>query len=281
MGGVAKYTSTDAGTQLKLLTETSDRGDKGLAVNIQDQTTSVLTIPFLQTRTVVTLAVDTVQGSRTLTLTGGHGALVGEILELADTSNNTFMQAEILVVATDLITLDQPITQIFLAAGPTTVVVSSKDMLVDGSSTPQIFSILPLPTQSGDMVRIIVGIEGPSEMDFTTFGSDDSLTNGCVLRLKKSDGTFKNLFNFKSNGDFIQQGFDEAFLRPKQGNATHGLFSRVTWGGQDKHGVVIRLDGALGEELQVVIQDDLTVAGPSTNTKFTLLAQGHELQMLP
>ena len=112
-------------------------------------------------------------------------------------------------------------------------------------------------------------------MDFTTFGSGPALTNGCVLRIKNPDGTFKNLFNFKSNSDFIEQGFDHAFLAPKTGNTFTGFTSRVTWGGQSKHGVVIRLDGTLGEELQLIIQDDLIASG---NTRFHLTAQGHEIQ---
>jgi hypothetical protein len=149
--------------------------------------------------------------------------------------------------------------------------------LVDGSVTPAIFSILPLSTQAGDMVRIIMEIRGGANqaMDFSKFGSDTALTNGCVVRINNGDGTFKNLFNFKSNGDFIEQGFDNAFLEPKGGNTITGFTARVTWGGQSKHGVVIRLDGALGEALEVVVQDDLA---STNNTRFHLIAQGHELQ---
>jgi hypothetical protein len=65
-------------------------------------------------------------------------------------------------------------------------------------------------------------------------------------------------------------------LQPKQGNTIKGFTSRLTWGGQSKHGVVIRLDGNLGEELQVLIQDDLVTA--SANTVFNMIAQGHEVQ---
>jgi hypothetical protein len=254
----------------------SDRNVEGAAVFVQDQTSPILTVPFLIGRAFVTLAVDTVLDSRDITLTGGHGTLVGEVMELADTVALKFMQSTVVAVNTNVITLDQPVNRVYLAAGPTIVQRSSEDLLVDGSSTPQVFSILPLPSQAGDMVRIIMEIEGTTDMDQTTFGSDDALFNGCVIRMREDDGNFKNLFNFKSNGDFLAQGFDHSFLQPKLGNAIRGFAGRITWGGQSKHGVVIRLDGSLAERLEVVIQDDLTLG---VNTKFKITAQGHELQM--
>lgn len=254
--------------------ETTNRGNTGVAVLVQDQTSPLLTVPILIGRATATLASDTILDDRDITLTAGHGTLVGEIIELADTVALKFMQARVTVVNVNVITLDQPVNRVYLAAGPTVVQRSSDDMLVDGSVTPQIFSILPLPSQAGDMVRIIMEIEGSTDMDQTTFGSDAALINGCVLRVREEDGNFKNLFNFKTNGDFLSQGFDHSFLQPKTGGATRGFSSRVSWGGQSKHGVVIRLDGSLAERLEIIIQDDLSVGA---NTKFKITAQGHEL----
>jgi hypothetical protein len=255
--------------------ETSDRGTTALGIFAQDQTTPVLTVPFLQGRASVSLAVDTVLESRTITLNGGHGTLVGEIIELADPEALKFMQSQVINVNVNVITLDQPVNRVYFAA--TAIAQRSSDvMLINGSVTPQVFSILPLPSQAGDMVRIILEIEGDADMDSASFGSDVALTNGCVIRVSEPGGTFKNLFNFKTNGDFLSQGFDHTFLQPRvPGNNTRAFNSRVTWGGQSKHGVVIRLDGSLNEQLQVVIQDDLTLG---VNTKFKITAQGHELQ---
>lgn len=255
--------------------ETSDRGNTALKAFIQDQTSPVLTVPLLLGRAALTLTADTVIDSRDINVLSGHGVTVGEIIELADASSMKFMQAAATSTTATTITLDQPVNRIYTITG-SIVQASSKELLVDGSVTPIIFSVLPLPNQVGDMVRVILEIRGTNNgaMDFTTFGSAPELTNGCVLRVKNSDGTFKNEFNFKSNSDFMQQGFDHEFLEPKGGNTQTGFVSRLTWGGQSKHGVVIRLDGSLGEELQLLIQDDLTVG----NTRFHLTAQGHELQ---
>jgi hypothetical protein len=254
--------------------ETSDTGNTAQRVYVQDQTSPVLTVPFLIERSQTTLAVDAVVNSRTVTLTTGHGALVGEILEIADSVAGTnFIQSEILVVAGDVITLDKPVNYPYPAA-TSLVVVSSDDILVDGSVTPKIFSVLPLSQQSGDMVRIIWEMRSTNTMDFETFGGASSLTNGCVVRVNNGDGTYRNLFNFKSNGDVIEQTFDYDF-QVNTGNSVRGFTARLTWGGQSKHGVVIRLDGSKSQSLELVVQDDLTGIN---NDRFHLTAQGHELQ---
>jgi hypothetical protein len=270
MTGISQYPSP-------LPIETSDRGTRGVAVFIQDQTTGVLDVPFLNQLSTPTLALDTVADgtNRDITLTAGHGltvADIGDIVELADTTNGSFfMQAEITGVAGDVITLDSPINRVYTTAA-SLVAVSDDDMNVDGSVTPVVFSVLPFSIQKGDMVRIIAEIRDNSPMDFETFGGITALTNGCVVRINNGDGTYRNLYNFKSNGDIIEMAFDHDFFLNNGGNI-RGFTSRLTWGGQSKHGVVIRLDGALGEALEFVIQDDLTGL-----TRMHWTAQGSEVQ---
>lgn len=253
--------------------ETSERGNVGVAVFIQDQTTKPLSVPFLKERSPSTLAIDVAAGDRVINLSPGHGAVVGDILELSIIGGSDFLQSEILSINVDAITIDQPSNRDY-AISETFVTSSIQSMLIDGSVTPQVFSVLPLPGQSADVVRIIVEITGSSAMDFEKFGSNPALVNGCVLRVKRQDGSFFNLFNFKTNGDFIRQAFDYAF-QVNNANNVRAFTSRTTWGGQSKHGVVIRLEGDLEEELQIVVQDNLT---GGDNTEFRLQAQGHAVQ---
>jgi hypothetical protein len=242
-------------------------------VFVQDQTTESLDVPLLFERTSTTVAVDTAIGDRTVDLTSAASASVGDILEMAEADSGNFLQSRILSISVNEVTIDQPVNRVYKAGS--VAVISTDDMLVDGSVTPQVFSILPLPNQAGDMVRVLIDIRGSAAMDFSTFGSDPALTNGCVLRVKRKDGTFRNIFNWKNNGDFINRSLDHEFL-VNVGNNQRAFVSRTTFGGQSKRGVVIRLDGALGEELQVVIQDDLVTG--SLNSEFRMIAQGHELQ---
>lgn len=51
--------------------------------------------------------------------------------------------------------------------------------------------------------------------------------------------------------------------------------SRAILNPNSDYGVVIRLNPALNEQLEVVVQDDLTVAGID---KFRVIAQGSEVQ---
>ena len=253
--------------------EESDRGGRGVAVYIQDQTTGVLDLPFLQQLNTSTLAADAVVGATTVMLSPGHGTNIGDIIELASNSDGSlFMQARALGVAGDVITICTPVNVAY-TTGDSSVVISNDNMAVDGSSTPVVFAVNPLPIQSGDMVRVICGITDNADMDFETFGGiNGGLTNGAVMRVNNGDGTYRNLANFKTNGAIELYSYDARYFE-NNGGGTRGFSARMTWGSQGKHGVVIRLDGALGESLEMVIQDDLT-----SLLAMYWLAQGSELQ---
>jgi len=248
--------------------ETSVRGDTASLVFLEDQTSQSLYLPFLQNRIVFGITAPTTIDTRTFTATGGHGILAGQILEFSD--GNIFMVALVLSVSVNNITIDTPfnhsykITDLFFRA--------TDDLLVDGSVTPKIFSLLPTSGQSGDIISIIIVITSTMDMDFTKFGSQPPLTNGCVLRVKLENGDFTNLLNFKTNGEFIHYAFTHEF-ESKSGGGEFGFVAEATLGGQENSGVVIRLDGDLNEEFQIIIQDDLT----SGLTSLRLFGLGHEV----
>jgi hypothetical protein len=249
--------------------ERSDRGGIGIPVFVQDQTTEMLSVPFLNDRGIFTLATPSVIDARAFTATAGHGILVDKILEFANAT--TFMQARVLSVAVNAIEIDTPFNHSYGASDVMTR--STDDLMVDGSTTPMIFTIKPAGDQAGDINRIILIIESNSSMDFTKFGSISPLDVGCVLRIKRADGDFRNVMNFKTNGEFIENSFDHVF-EEKSGGGGFGFVGRSTFNGQDKRGVTVRLDGNLNEEMQVIIQDDLS----SGLTKFRMIGQGSELQ---
>lgn len=251
------------------LIEVSDRGDRSLSVNITDQTTPSLDIFFLEALSATTIAASVAVDDTTFTATTGHGIVIGNVIEIANT--DIFLQAIVLNVTADLIEVDTPMNHAYVSGA--TLVISNKDMNVVGTSgTPRIFSILPGPAQSGDITRIILNILDGSAMDFSTFGGISELANGCVLRIKRENGDFQNLFNWKTNGEFIIRSFDHTF-QTKVGGGLHSFVSRSTYAGQDKRGVTLRIDGARGEEIQLLVRDDL-----SALSLMSVVAQGHELQ---
>ena len=115
-------------------------------------------------------------------------------------------------------------------------------------ASPGVYIIKPIPGQFWDITRVIFIIESAANnMDFTEFGSIAALTNGCVLR--KKDGVIQNVFNWKTNGEFINHSFDHSF-QAKTGGGGSGFVSRSSFAGPSKRGVTIRLNGDDGDELQ-------------------------------
>jgi len=260
--------------QLGLATpvETSGRGTLGVPVFIQDQTTQSLDLLFSQDLDTATLDGATTVSSRFFDVAAGDGTkfAVGNLIEIA--RNSTFMQAHVLGIVSDTIEIESPINSVYPDGN--TVFIKDDNLKVDGSVTPQVFSISPEPLQVGDINRIIISLEGTLAMDSGTFGPLVALTNGVVLRIKKADGDFINLVNFKTNGDIVSKSFAHSFL-PNNGQNVRLFVAQLTWAGSQNHGVTQRLDGNFFEELQIVIQDDLTNAAFVT---FVLTAQGHETQ---
>ena len=88
-----------------------------------------------------------------------------------------------------------------------------------------------------------------------------------MFRKENDDGTFTNYWNIKNNGEIGEMCYDKNY-DDKAPAGLYGLTARLTFGGQSKIGVVIRLTE--GEELQLVVQDDLTGL-----ESFRIMAEGH------
>jgi len=250
--------------------ETSARGETGSLTRLQDETTRMLELFFTNKLAKFQLASSPDPLSNNFDVLAGHSIAVGNIIELGKADN--FIQAEVITVVTNAISINQIIGGVY----PTGVDFdnSSKDMLVDGSVTPVIFTLKPSPGQFGDITRILMGIQSTTQMDFSLFGGAAALAKGCLLRVKRSNGEFNNLFSWATNGGFTLRSLD-SITQAKVGGGEHSFIARSSFGGQDKRGVVVRLEGLEGEELQIVIQDDLT----SGNTLLQIIAQGHELEV--
>tara|TARA_R110000851_G_scaffold188171_2_gene338154 strand:- start:22373 stop:23248 length:876 start_codon:yes stop_codon:yes gene_type:complete len=254
--------------------ETSNRGGTGVPVFVQDQTTGPLDLHFVQFITSLILAVDTIVNSNSITVQSGHGLTTGDAgthIALFDVASSTFTSAELVSVAGDVLLLDSPMPRIF-AVGVATAAAFLKNMNVDGSITPQVFSVSARENISGDIVAIAMEFRDTIPMDFDTFGGLPQLTNGVVLRVNNGDGTYRNLFNFKSNGDIILMAVTHDFTQ-NNGGGVRGFNAHLTFGGQENHGVVIRLDWTRSEALELVVQDDLTGL-----TSMDWIGQGSEVQ---
>jgi len=248
----------------------------GIPVNVQDQTTEIIDLHLSQFKSNLTLTVDPSPDDTSITGTVDVAfvPIIGDVVCLKE--GTAFYQAEVLSVTSNggdnyTLGLDTPIDYDFSLSGGCSI--STQEINVDGSITPQIFRISPVNLQDSvewDVVRIIFVMNDDAAMDDGRFGGIvNGLTKGLVLRTV--NGIRKNIFNIKTNGDFAAHAYDVEYVPATLGpNGQYGFRCRRTFGGQSKNGVVIRLTAKDADELQVIIQDDLT-----SLTKFHVIVQGH------
>lgn len=243
-------------------------------VFIQDQSTELIDLFLTKEIQSVTIASLTNIGDTTITITSASEPINGNLICLKEGS--AFYQGRILSHSANStnwdVVLDTPLDFAFTLSGGCSE--RSSNMNVNGSVTPQIFTITPSGLTSGtkwDITRVLFAIEDEASMDSTKFGGIAKLTKGIVLR--KKDGVYKNIMNIKDNGEFAERAFDISYDDRASPSGKYFFRCRKTFAGQEKSGVVIRLESDTNDELQVIIQDDLTAL-----TKFRCVLQGHTVE---
>jgi hypothetical protein len=238
-----------------------------IPVNIQDQTSPAFDIFFMQVDndTQTTLAQNYFIDDQLINLTNATGYTPGQLLNIFEGSN--YYYGEIISVNGNEIELDTPLD--FNYTTSALVAESSRDISVDGSLETQIYEIaLPGSAEiSIDITRIMfamICVDPPEYNEFCDIPG--GLTYGIVLRRK--DGIYQNYWNVKSNGELANLMFDLNYYEQTWPQGVNGIAGRLTYGGQSKHGVTIRLDP--GDSLQLLVQDDLT-----SLVEFRIIAEGH------
>lgn len=250
-----------------------------LDVYIQDQHTEIIDLKLSILVNNVTLLNPTVINSNKINISSVSIPTNLQAICLKDINGTAFYQAEILTVISlggndYILIMDSPVDFNFNILDFGCLI--SIDLAVDGSITPIIFSISPVNLADDvewDITRIIMacggeGIgptkEAPDDSDFMV---GTNLINGIVLR--SVNGIYKNIFNAKTNGELRTRTSDVNY----QDKSKNGLYStsfRRTFAGQDKNGVTIRLSAEDKDQLQIIIQDDLT-----NNFRCQAIVQGH------
>ena len=243
-------------------------------VSIQDQHTTPIDFYFLQINGVPTTldgAITTVNPTTfvyTFDVTDATNFAVGNYAGIfQDAEAERFFFAEILNVAGTTITVDTPID--FNYDDGVTVASFDRNINVNGAVTPQIFQVEVGPSSISevDLNRQLWQMKTDTAVQLDEFGDLTRLTNGCVLRIVRADGTINNIWNIKDNAQMSLHSYDVTFYTAL-GQGQDGLSCRMTYNGQDKRGVTIRL--APGDKLQFVVQDDLTDLD-----EFFLMMHGH------
>ena len=239
-------------------------------VFIQDQYTQPIVVNFNKIGANTTLKYDAYVDSTFIVVSDTTGIGANTYVIVFNPVQQRFSTFNRLSNSNDTIFLDTPLDVAYDSASY--VDFSTKEMNVDGSTTSQTFGIRGAsPSPLGitvDITRIIFSCTTSGLVDLSKFADiAGGLTNGLVLR--KRDGSYYNVFNVKTNQELAGLMYDwqpYASANPIQGQ--DGFVSRLTFGGQEKIGVVIRL--APGDDLEFLVQDDL-----SGITSFQVMAEGH------
>lgn len=251
-------------------------GGKALNAAIQDQTTPSVIVKFNKIENSTTLSVAGTKGDTAITVTDPTGFAVNKYIIIFSVADSRYYFGYATDVTGSVVTLDSPLDFDFPIGS--NVDSSISNMNANGSLvSPQIFGIRGAeggnPVQlSVDITRVIMVCIATSAVDLDKFANLTSLTNGVVMRRVRSDGRIDNVFNVKSNLEIAGILFDYtpyAATNPVQG--IDGFVCRLTFAGQEKIGVVKRLEP--GDDLQVLIQDNL-----STITLLEMIAEGHVVE---
>jgi hypothetical protein len=247
-----------------------------LPVTLQDQTTPTVITQFsiLEETTTTTgaVAID----DYIIPVTDATGISAGKYLAIFDPTSVRFMNAFVVSVSVLNVTIDRPLDFAFPIGSY--VDVSDTNLAKNGAVTPIVAGIrnnagaVPPPgiNLTMDVTRVLFHCVGTSAFDLTTFGDRVKLPNGFMMR--RRDGVYYNIFNSKTNGELKGIMFDfDIVATGTVGQGEDGFFGRLTFGGQNKMGVVHRI--ALNEDLEIIIQDDL-----SSLTLLEVVAEGSIVQ---
>lgn len=221
-------------------------------VSLQDQSSPIVDRFITRKLGTATLAAPTVADTRTLTLSSGHGFVIGNMIEIDDGTRS--YQSRVTNVATNTLTVTNPITCAFQITA--TVRRTSADMNVNGSVTPVVFTCKPPINVRWDINILSVNMLDDVVMDDAKFGGITALTNGVVFRTV--DGDIEHIFTALDNGCFRRHCDTDNPYSDKAPSGVFGFNAKRRFNSQTGDGVSRRLGTGASGEFQVVIQDDLT-----------------------
>ena len=222
---------------------------KAFRTNIAETTNE--TVNLYLTIDVVTpsIAVNTVINSRSLTVVNAAGILAGHAITIKEGSRH--FQSIIQSVVGNTINMASGLDYAFTTAA--SVRVGNWNLNLDGSIATKTAYIQPPPNAIYEIHEVRMSITDDVAMDSAKFGGITALTNGLLFRL--TNGITKNGPLIVNNIGFAEQGF-EVFYDDKAPAGLYGVRTRINI--KSVFGSVLRINGATGDKLNLLIQDNLT-----------------------
>lgn len=231
---------------------------------IQDQFTEEVNIYFHIDKLTTALTNDTAIDDIDITVDSVVGVIAGYIIVIYEGERK--FQSIVKSILGNVITMVSPLDFAFTAGA--IIHFGIFNLAVNGSVTPQIAHFMTPPDVKYDIYTINFFITDDAAMDSAKFGGIPALTNGILLKHK--NGKIKNLMLVYNNHGFSEQGCTIEY-DPKAPAGVYGFEAKKNY--KVVSGVSLRLVGSTDDDLEIIIQDDLTDL-----KSFTATVQGHVVE---
>jgi hypothetical protein len=208
----------------------------------------------LHTGVETTIAVAVTAGDTSVEVADTTGFSVGSALEIHDGNRETTFPLITALPGANVMALDRPLDFDYAIGDTVDEVHTDLRTSLGTLAAPVVHVIKPGPGQVWYINRIIIAMVHGSAGADDLFGDLAALTNGVVLRAN-INGQYGSFTNWKSNGDIRLDMYDVAYSDKAGGPAGFGTSGR---GSFSRIGVLVRLDGDVGDFMDLLIQDDVT-----------------------
>lgn len=219
------------------------------------------------TATSTTLSVANTIGATSITVVSSTGIVTGDFIQFVSATLMESTYTQVLSVAGNVININRPIGSIYPIGTQVVKILNNMAPQIGTMAAPQSYKITPSIGQVWHIEKVTMQMAHNSAGDIGLFGGIAALTNGCILRKYNSNGTYSTYTLWQSNADIYLDFSNIQFVTRSGGGGTYGTIGN---GSFNDIGVTIKLDGTLGEYLEILVQDNISALG-----LFQLKAQGH------
>lgn len=223
------------------------------------------------TATVTTLTAPTLADGSTyqIAVADATGFTAGDYLHINTTSIETThprLLATTAATGPATFTLDRRLDKAHSIGDEVRKAIIDMSISVGTLASPQEYVFGPPIGEVWHITRLLFSMVHGTAGDLGLFGNLPALTNGVILRAKVN-GQYGTFTNWKTNADIAEDIYDISFDARSGGAGVYGTRGRGTF---TNAGAVIRLDGTLGDRIEVYIQDNITALN-----SFDIKFQGH------
>lgn len=207
----------------------------------------------------VNLTANATSGDINITVDSVVGVLVGDVvkIELNNINVSEIIFQTIIAINGNVLSLNFPIQNDFpVGSNVLKTTINMRDAVgisTASVSNPVTFIFHPQEDEVWHIQELSITTTDNAASDFSKFGGMPELPNGLLVRVIRNN-TIQNLAIWNRNQDISEEMPDLTF-HDKAGGGNFGMIGSWSF---VSIGITIELDGANGDRIEVLIQDDIT-----------------------